>query len=179
MTLDPKPPVSLRIATEADTSAISHLGSTVFRTTFGHSCTAEQMQTFLDESYAQSSMLKDIKDPNKDLIVAEGPGGKILGFALLTRGSSEPCVETVPSKIELQRLYVDLDAQGLGLGKTLLDEAETTARKQGYRHMWLGVWEENHRAQHVYKKNGYSRVGEHDFDLGGDIQTDHILIKEL
>ena len=76
-------------------------------------------------------------------------------------------------------VYVDLDAQGLGLGKTLLDEAETTARKQGYRHMWLGVWEENHRAQHVYKKNGYSRVGEHDFDLGGDIQTDHILIKEL
>lgn len=45
--------------------------------------------------------------------------------------------------------------------------------------MWLGVWEENFNAQRVYEKLGYRRVGKHDFVIGGDVQTDFIMIKQL
>jgi RimJ/RimL family protein N-acetyltransferase len=41
------------------------------------------------------------------------------------------------------------------------------------------VWEENHKAQRVYEKLGYKIVGDHDFVIGGVIQTDHIMLKEL
>lgn len=171
--------VSLRLAALADAAPIAHIGGKVFSATFGHSVTPEQMQQFLGEAYTVEATAKDIADPNKDVVVAVTEEGNILGFALLTRNSREPCVENVPNAVELQRIYVDTPAQGLGIGKRLILELEDMARKQGFSNMWLGVWEENHRAREVYEKRGYSRVGEHDFDVGGDIQTDHILLKKL
>lgn len=171
--------VSLRLASSADAAAIAHIGGKVFSATFGHSVTPKQMQQFLDEAYTVDATTKDIADPNKDVVVAVTDEGRIMGFALLTRGSSEPCVENIPDAVELQRLYVDTPAQGLGVGKRLILEVEGMARKQGFRNMWLGVWEDNHRAREVYETRGYTRVGEHDFDVGGDIQTDHILLKKL
>lgn len=173
------PSVSLRLASSDDAADIAHIGGKVFSATFGHSVTPEQMQQFLDEAYTVDATTRDIADPNKDVVVAVTDEGMILGFALLTRGSSEPCIENVLDAVELQRLYVDTPAQGLGLGKRLILEVEDMARKQGFRNVWLGVWEENHRAREVYEKGGYTRVGEHDFDVGGDIQTDHILLKKL
>ncbi|KAF3353074.1 Myosin regulatory light chain cdc4 [Verticillium dahliae VDG1] len=66
-----------------------------------------------------------------------------------------------------------------GVGKLLIHEAQRQARGQGFEHMWLGVWEENHKAAQMYAKLGFSVVGEHEFDVGGDIQTDRIMLKKL
>jgi len=57
--------------------------------------------------------------------------------------------------------------------------AEAAARDRGARTMWLGVWEENHRAHAFYRKHGYAVVGEHVFMLGADAQRDLILAKAL
>jgi ribosomal protein S18 acetylase RimI-like enzyme len=172
----------LRLATAADALAVAQLGAKVFSVTFGHSCTPEQLQAYLDEAYSIDATARDIADENKDMIVAVAEDGtSILGFALLTRGStsSEPCVADVPGAVELQRIYVDTAAHGKGVGKRLISEVEDMARSQGFRNMWLGVWEENHKAREIYEKMGYTMVGDHDFDIGGDIQTDHILLKKL
>jgi ribosomal protein S18 acetylase RimI-like enzyme len=171
--------VSLRPATPADAGAVAKLGADVFSATFGHTVTQEQLDSYLNESYSIEAMVRDIEDAQKDLIVATSADGTVQGFALLTRGSSEPCVEHVQDKAELQRIYVDAKAHGLGIGKKLIIRLEDIAREQGFKYMWLGVWEENHKARSVYERQGYRRVGEHDFDVGGDIQTDHILLKEL
>lgn len=111
----------------------------------------------------------------------EEEGDRILGFALLNRATSEPCIRDggYPRPIELQRLYVGLESHGQGIGKMLMGEAEGLARAMGFETVWLGVWEENVRAQGMYGKLGYQRVGEHVFDVGGDIQTDWILVKKL
>jgi len=53
------------------------------------------------------------------------------------------------------------------------------AREQGFEFMWLGVWEENVKAIRVYEKMGYKKVGEHGFAVGGIVQTDHIMAKQL
>ena len=171
--------VSLRPATSADAGAVAKLGANVFSATFGHTVTQEQLDRYLNESYSVEAIVKDIQDAQKDLVVATSTDGTVLGFALLTRGSSEPCVDDLEDKVELQRIYIDTKAHGLGIGKKLIIRLEDMAREQGFKHMWLGVWEENHKARSVYERQGYRRVGEHDFDVGGDIQTDHILLKKL
>jgi len=63
----------------------------------------------------------------------------------------------------------------------LMREAERVARAEmGCVTMWLGVWERNGPAQGLYiGKLGFERVGEHVFDVGGDLQTDWILVKRL
>ncbi|KAM0268404.1 hypothetical protein ACHAQH_009985 [Verticillium albo-atrum] len=176
-TITPAP--TIRRATMQDAGAVAELGSSVFSSTFGHSVTPQQLEAYLDESYSVEATEKDISDPQKDMIVAVASDETIIGFALLTRGSSEPCVDHIESKIELQRIYVSATYHGQGVGKLLVNETQSEAREQGFEHMWLGVWEENHKAEQVYLKLGFSVVGEHDFDIGGDIQTDRIMLKKL
>lgn len=191
----PKDPAGFQIrrATASDSKALAALGVEVFTATFAHSCTKEQLQAFLDEAYTPEAIAKDIADSSKDVLVAteeedvsssssSSPtpgGGKLLGFMYLTRGSSEPCVAHLERPVELQRLYISLGAHGKGLGKALSLAADARAREQGFKTIWLGVWEENHKAQAFYRKMGYERIGEHVFDVGGDLQTDEIWWKAL
>ncbi|KAJ2979636.1 hypothetical protein NQ176_g3126 [Zarea fungicola] len=110
--------------------------------------------------------------------------GKVVGFAQLTRGSSsgEPCLASldhVASTAELQRLFVDLSYHGKGIGSRLARTIEDIARRDGFTHMWLGVWEENTVAKQVYEKLGYTALGFHDFVVGSIVQRDHILMKAL
>lgn len=171
--------INVRRASLPDASVISDLGVHVFTASFGHSVTPHQLQTFLDESYSTNATIRDITDPLKDMFVAANSKGDIYGFVLLTRGTSDPCIAHLESTIELQRVYVHPQKHGLGIGKMLIEEVEALGREWGYKHIWLGVWEENCKAQMVYQKLGYKVGGDHGFTIGDVVQTDHIMIKKL
>jgi ribosomal protein S18 acetylase RimI-like enzyme len=47
------------------------------------------------------------------------------------------------------------------------------------KYVWLGVWEQNHRALQFYKKNGFVPFDTHIFKLGNDEQTDIMMKLEL
>ncbi|KAH7110936.1 acetyltransferase [Dactylonectria macrodidyma] len=145
---------TIRDACAADATAIAELGSHVFTDTFAHSVQPHELQQFLEESYTTAAVAKDMEDPSRDIIVATSPDDEIIGFAYLTRGSSEPCIADVKNTVELQRIY-------------------------GFEKIWLGVWEENHKAIRAYQKWGYEQVGDHDFAIGPVIQTDYIMLKDL
>ncbi|KZV74126.1 acyl-CoA N-acyltransferase [Peniophora sp. CONT] len=175
----PKAP-HIRAASAADAVAISQLGAHVFSVTFGHSVPPHELQAFLDKDYSTAAITADLENPSKDTIVAtDDDGNDIIAFAILTRGTSEPCLDDVPNKVELQRIYVHPHAHGKGLGGTLAQALEEMAREQGFANIWLGVWEENHAAQKAYEKWGYRRVGSHDFVIGSVVQTDYIMLKSL
>ena len=201
---NPARPITLRRATPTDAPSICQIGAHTFTTTFGHSLAPSDLQAYLDSSYSLEATTQDILDPNKDMLVATTPAAPslsqssnsssssspdgetsgqdtTLGFALLTRGSTEPCLSSYApaTLIELQRLYVHPAHQGRGAGNLLARELESMARRQGYKYMWLGVWEENVKAQRVYERMGYTRVGEHAFAMGEEVQTDWVLVKEL
>jgi ribosomal protein S18 acetylase RimI-like enzyme len=53
------------------------------------------------------------------------------------------------------------------------------AQAQGKQAIWLGVWEHNQRAIQFYTAWGFEKVGEHDFQLGNDVQRDWIMQKKL
>ncbi|MCJ1330231.1 hypothetical protein MMC10_006914 [Thelotrema lepadinum] len=169
----------MRKATLEDITQIIKLGLHVFTRTFGHSVPPDQLQAYLDEFYTTTAVTKDIEDPRKDMIVATDQNDTILGFALLTRGTSDPCLTHLEKIIELQRLYVHTDHHGKGLGKALALKTEEMAREQGYANIWLGVWEENLKAEKIYERLGYQTVGSHPFSLGNVVQTDKIMVKKL
>jgi ribosomal protein S18 acetylase RimI-like enzyme len=172
-------PFTIRIAIPEDATFIQHIGSTVFATTFGHSMPAEDLKIYLEDAYSLQSVLNDIQIPSKTVCVACDARNQVVGFATLTEGTIEDCVRSAPAPIELQRLYVDSAAHGQGVGGALMKHAEDIAKDRGFQTCWLGVWEENHKAQKMYERLGYRKVGDHDFVMGKEIQTDWILIKEL
>ena len=178
--------IIVRKATQNDAAAIAELGAHIFTVTFGHSVAPHELQAYLDEAYSTEATTTDISDTNKDMIVATDPSAqddddnnRIVGFALLTRGTTEPCIAHVADQVELQRIYVHPSAHGRGIGRLLAQTCEDMGRAQGFRYMWLGVWEENLRAIKVYEKLGFEKVGSHDFKIGEVVQTDNIMIKSL
>ncbi|KEZ41732.1 hypothetical protein SAPIO_CDS6925 [Scedosporium apiospermum] len=183
-TSDVRPPMSkqthtVRKATLSDAPEIASLGAEVFRKTFGHSAPEADVQNYIDENYSVEGVTAHLQHSSRETLVAVDAEGRVKGYATLTKGTSEPCVDDVPDKAELQRLYVDASALGMGIGGLLERAVEDLAREGGFRHLWLGVWEENHVAKRAYEKWGYKRVGEHTFYLGSDAQTDYVMLKAL
>lgn len=80
---------------------------------------------------------------------------------------------------ELQRIYVLTCEKGKGYGKKMLNFAEEIARKNGFKLLWLGVWEKNEAAIGFYKKCGYEKFAAHDFWYGTDLQNDFMLRKVI
>jgi ribosomal protein S18 acetylase RimI-like enzyme len=53
------------------------------------------------------------------------------------------------------------------------------AQQKGYDTLWLGVWENNIRAQVFYRKWNFVKVGTHVFQLGDDPQTDFLMQRSV
>lgn len=179
----PKPAFTIRPATSADAEQIRAIGVSVFSETFGFSIPPADLQAYIASSYALSAIQAELASPSHHFVVACRPGSPstVLGFAQMTEHTTEPCLSHLPrdSTCELQRLYVRADSHGQGIGKALTSAVESVAREEGYRYMWLGVWEGNFVAQTVYERAGFSRIGDHEFTMGRCVQIDWIMVKEL
>lgn len=171
--------ITVRKSVPSDAEAIAKLGRHVFTVTFGHSVTAEDLEDFLDGAYTPAAISAELSHKDKTTLVAVDESGAIKGFSTLTRNTVEPCVEHLEGRVELQRLYVDKTAHRQGIGSILMKSMESLAREEGYRHVFLGVWEENYHALKAYEKWGYRHVGAHDFVVGKEVQTDLIFAKAL
>ncbi len=100
-----------------------------------------------------------------------------LGFLQLRLGRREPGVPG-GRPVELQRIYLLRAAQGSGRGAALMAEAVEMARAWGADVLWLGVWENNHKALAFYARHGFREVGEHLFQVGSQTDRDLILAKD-
>ncbi|KAF8865348.1 acyl-CoA N-acyltransferase [Acephala macrosclerotiorum] len=179
---------TLRLAKPEDAPAIAALGSSVFATTFGYSLPPADLDTYLTTSYSIPSITSELKDPAITTLVAvssspspNSPSTNIVGFSQLNRSSTEPAITALSclKPVELQRLYVDPSFHGGGVGKMLVEAIEGLAKEEGYETLWLGVWEENFKAQGFYGRCGLEKCGFHDFKMGECVQRDWVMRKAL
>ncbi len=78
-------------------------------------------------------------------------GDSIVGYFVAMQGVDE---------VHLLNITVDPAYQGQGWGRVLLDALALWARSQRSQWLWLEVRTSNNRAQQVYLRYGYRRVGE-------------------
>ncbi len=167
MTLD------IRIAKPADVERLADLARRTFQAAFGDFNTEANMACYLEKAFNTAQVLSELEDNASTFIWAEQTGIPA-GYAKLRRGTIRGCV-TGPKPVELERMYAETERIGAGVGKTLLHTAIKIAQAEGYQSLWLGVWEFNERAIEFYHRQGFVDVGEQDFMLGHDRQTDIIM----
>ena len=100
-------------------------------------------------------MLADWASGNRDdcfVYVAKDEDGRVLGVAMLTLKSE--LLSHAPSA-HLEVLVVAANAEGQGVGRSLLAAAEEEARQRGALSMSLHVFACNQRARRVYERAGY------------------------
>ena len=104
--------------------------------------------------------------------------GIAVAYAMLRSGEAPDGV-TGEKPIELVRLYVSRESLGSGVGAALMQACIDEAKERGYETLWLGVWENNQRAQAFYRKWNFTEVGTHLFQLGDDLQTDILMQRSI
>ena len=105
-------------------------------------------------------------------------GEKLAGYLKVNEAPSQTDVND-PASLEIERIYVSGEFQGEGLGRYLMEQAISMAVERKKKYVWLGVWEKNEKAIRFYKRNGFCKIGTHSFVMGDDVQTDHIMRKDL
>ena len=63
---------------------------------------------------------------------------------------------------------------GAGIARALIDDGIARARAQGFAAMWLGVNQENVRANRFYEKMGFRLAGTKKFLVGERWEDDYV-----
>jgi ribosomal protein S18 acetylase RimI-like enzyme len=161
----------------ADAGLLAELGARTFSETFAVDNSPEDMADYLVTAFSHAQQAAELADPNSVFLIAETDGVAV-GYAMLRSGSSLDEV-TGAKPIELVRLYVAQSSLGSGVGAALMQACINEARQQGYKTLWLGVWERNARAQAFYRKWNFEEIGTHIFQLGNDPQTDILMQRAI
>lgn len=171
------PAIAIRPATSEDAAILADLGARTFRETFEPYISGPDLDAFLATAYGEAIQRAELVDPARPARILEADGVPV-GFLQLRLGHREP---GVPGErpVELQRIYVLRAAQGSGRGAALMAEAVEMARAWGADVLWLGVWENNHKALAFYGRTGFREVGEHIFQVGSQTDRDLILARDL
>lgn len=167
----------IRRATSEDAPVLSALAARLFNETYTGLNRAEDLQAYIAEHFTPAKQAEELADPAfRALLVTVEK--ELAGYACLRTGPAPP---EAPGGIpmEVARFYVDSRWQGKGLAPHLMDTCVSEARDAGCDFLWLGVWKENARAIRFYEKQGFQIAGMLLFQLGGDLQEDHLMIRAL
>ena len=167
----------IRRAVDDDATALSELGARTFRDAFEADNNPSDFAMFLSSAYSPALQLAEIRNPAVDTLLAVEDRA-LIGFTQVRVGAVATCVQ-VAAPIELQRIYVDRRWHGRGIADLLMDAAKDAARRRGGKHIWLGVWERNTRAQAFYRRCGFTKIGTQTFVVGTDPQTDQVMVCAL
>lgn len=162
-------PLTAITAMDGDAS-IAEFAANLFRQSYGAWMRKEDVDDYIAKSYRPSSFAGGV-------ILLEH-GGERAGFAQL-RPAARPPDLALEAPVELGRFYLDQRFHGSGLAGRLMDAVIEKARAAGGRNLWLSVWQHNHRAIAFYERCGFAKVGTMPFIVGSDVQTDHVMLREL
>ena len=98
-------------------------------------------------------------------------GETLLGYFVAMRGVDE---------VHLLNITVVPEYQSQGWGRLMLDALALWSRSQGAQWLWLEVRVGNARAQRIYERHGYRRVGERKgYYPAGDGQREDAIVMSL
>jgi diamine N-acetyltransferase len=175
---------SIRTAGPRDATALAELAAV----TFGLACpphtTDAAKAAFIAEVLSEQRFDAYLADPSRDLLIAEDTDdGQALGYTMLVHGEpTDPDVAdalSIHPTIELSKCYVLATHHSSGIADALMSASVDAGLTRGAEGMWLGVNEENARAQRFYAKNGFVRVGSKHFLVGGTLENDWVMERPL
>jgi ribosomal protein S18 acetylase RimI-like enzyme len=144
--------------------------------------TQDAIRQFIEANLTEARFSEYLADLARELLIAEDDGGTA-GYAMVVHGDpSDPDVAAAvgprPTS-ELSKLYVMPDRHGSGLAGALVEDAVTLAVEHGALTVWLGVNQENARANRFYEKHGFAIVGTKRFLVGERYEDDYVRLREL
>jgi ribosomal protein S18 acetylase RimI-like enzyme len=174
--------VHLATADSVDADELAVVAARTFPLACPPSTALEDIASFIDTNLSPARFAEYLTDPQRAIFTAR-QDGRIVGYAMLIRGVDDDtdvqrAVEIRPAA-ELSKMYLLPDYHGSGLSTALIERTLTTAAGWGVRCVWLGVNQENQRAQRFYTKSGFRINGTRTFQLGAHRENDYVMVREV
>ncbi|GAA5394295.1 N-acetyltransferase [Streptococcus uberis] len=169
--------LSIDLVKDEEVTTLRDLAIQTFTETFGGHNTDEQLQEFFEQDYTLEVLGKELKSTENEVYFLRRDG-EVVGYLKVNWGEDQTEQELEDS-FEIQRIYILNAYQGHGLGKFLFEFALERAYASGKSWAWLGVWENNLKAQALYRKYGFEKFSEHSFAVGDLVDTDWLMKKAL
>ena len=179
--------VAVSTPTDADLADLADVAARTFPLACPPAATADNIAAFIAENLSRARFGEYLADPDRAVLIARDgartDGDRIVGYAILIRGVGsdadvQRAVTTEPA-VELSKMYVLPDVHGAGASGALMTAALDRARQLGAAAVWLGVNQENQRAQRFYAKHGFVVAGTKTFRLGEGVESDYVMVCPL
>jgi ribosomal protein S18 acetylase RimI-like enzyme len=174
--------LAVGIATLDSVDELAAVAARTFPLACPPSTPADNIASFIDTNLSATRFAEYLADPQHAVLHATRDG-RIVGYAMLIRGVGDDtdvqrAVEVLPAA-QLSKLYLLPDYHGSGVATALMATTLATAVEWGVRCLWLGVNQENQRAQRFYLKSGFKINGTRTFRVGARRENDYVMVREL
>ena len=155
-------PVTYRQAGPQDAARLSLVATATFVLACPQHTTAGGIQEHLASTLTVEKFAEYLADGERMLFLAESEGLPI-GYTMVILGApSDPDVQavlTLSPTAELSKCYVVAGLHGQGVAAELMRLSVAAAKARGASGIWLGVNDQNARANRFYEKSGFRVVG--------------------
>ncbi|BBY42995.1 acetyltransferase [Mycolicibacterium celeriflavum] len=170
-------------AVDTDLAEVADVAARTFPLACPPAATPDNVAAFIDENLSEARFRDYLADADRAVLVARASDGSITGYALLVRGvPDDPDVQRAVQlrpAVEVSKIYVLPERHGAGVATALMTAALRKAEDLRAKVVWLGVNQENHRAQRFYAKHGFTVAGTKTFRLGAGIENDYVMARML
>ena len=168
----------VRPALESDADQLAEVAARTFPLACPSSVSAGDIAACIAATLSPQRFRAYLADPDR-LVLTATESGRVIGYAMMVRGADPDVASYVEPRIavELSKMYVLPDHHGGGAAAALMEAGIDWAAEAGARAMWLGVNQNNHRAQSFYRKHGFAVVGTRTFPVGAVLENDFVMVR--
>ncbi|CAL2093037.1 GNAT family N-acetyltransferase [Tenacibaculum sp. 190524A05c] len=170
--------IKTRLAEKKDAEYIALLARITFTETFGHLFRDRQdLLNYFDSTFSVEKIEKSISKSNNIYWISFIDRLPV-GYAKLKLNSKSEFIES-ENICQLQKIYVLKDFLSMKIGLELQNLLLEKAKELEFEKIWLSALNSNERALNFYKKNGFEKIGNHDFQIGKENFDFMAMEKEL
>jgi len=135
------------------------------------------MDDYVDKAFAINKLRAEVEESGSEFYFVH-KHTELAGYLKINYGGTQ--TEPLGSEaMEIERIYLYSAYQGLGLGQAMMRFAIERGRAMQVKFIWLGVWENNDRAQRFYRQIGFKEFDKHVFVFGDERQIDLLMRYDL
>jgi ribosomal protein S18 acetylase RimI-like enzyme len=174
--------LELRRAVPADAARLALIAAATFALACPDGSKAVDINHYVTANLTEERFAGYLADENRLLFLAEEQGIPV-GYTMVILGEPSDAdvarAITLRPSAELSKMYVFAGHHGRGVAAQLMALSVAAAREAGASGIWLGVNDENARANRFYEKSGFAIVGTKSFQLGANVESDFVRERPL
>ena len=169
--------LSITLCTAEHLDELVELSRTTFIHAFKDQNNPDDFEEYLKGAFGRNTLAAELSNIHSSFYFVHCDA-VLAGYYKLNFADAQTELQD-PGSVEIERIYVQHDFQGRGIGQWMISRIMEIAEQKEMEYVWLGVWEKNADAIRFYQAHGFNKFCEHPYYVGQDKQTDWLMRADM